>query len=29
MLVAEKKDGNFKGVFWQALQDALRRLAKW
>jgi putative transposase len=27
-LVAEKKDGNFKGVFSQVLQDALRRLDK-
>ncbi len=26
MLVAEKKDGNFKGVFSQVLQDVLRRL---
>jgi len=25
MLVAEKKDGNFKGVFSQVLQDVLRR----
>jgi len=29
MLVAEKKDGNSKGVFSQALQDVLRRLEKW
>ena len=28
MLVAEKKDGNFKGVFSQVLQDVLRRLDK-
>ena len=27
-LVAEKKDGNFKGVFSQVLQDVLRRLDK-
>ncbi|MDD1762460.1 MAG: transposase [Methanothrix sp.] len=28
MLVAEKKDGNFKGIFSQVLQDVLRRLDK-
>jgi putative transposase len=28
MLVAEKKDGNFEGVFSQVLQDVLRRLDK-
>jgi putative transposase len=28
MLVAEKRDGNFKGVFSQVLQDVLRRLDK-
>ena len=28
MLVAEKKDGKFKGVFSQVLQDVLRRLDK-
>jgi putative transposase len=28
MLTIEKKDGNFKGVFSQVLQDALRRLDK-
>ncbi len=28
MLVAEKKDGNFKAVFSQVLQDVLRRLDK-
>jgi putative transposase len=28
MLVAEKKDGNFTGVFSQVLQDVLRRLDK-
>ena len=28
MLVARKKDGNFKGVFSQVLQDVLRRLDK-
>jgi len=28
MLTAEKKDGNFKGVFSQVLQDVLRRLDK-
>ena len=28
MLVAEKKEGNFKGVFSQVLQDVLRRLDK-
>jgi len=28
MLTVEKKDGNFKGVFSQVLQDALRRLDK-
>jgi len=28
MLVDEKKDGNFKGVFSQVLQDVLRRLDK-
>ena len=28
MLTIEKKDGNFKGVFSQVLQDALRRLNK-
>jgi len=27
-LVAEKKDGNFKGIFSQVLQDVLRRLDK-
>jgi putative transposase len=28
MLVAEKKDGNFQGIFSQVLQDVLRRLDK-
>ncbi len=28
MLTAEKKEGNFKGVFSQVLQDVLRRLDK-
>jgi putative transposase len=28
MLVSEKKDGNFDGVFSQVLQDVLRRLDK-
>ncbi len=28
MLVVEKKDGNFKAVFSQVLQDVLRRLDK-
>ena len=28
MLVAEKREGNFKGVFSQVLQDVLRRLDK-
>jgi putative transposase len=28
MLVVEKKDGNFKGVFSQVLQDVFRRLDK-
>ena len=28
MLTVEKKEGNFKGVFSQVLQDVLRRLDK-
>jgi len=28
MLTAEKKNGNFKGIFSQVLQDVLRRLDK-